>query len=67
MLLAVVGISGQRKRRRPSSATSSGRDLGRSVRKPNAPPARIEKPITAYDRRRRRRELDESDESLEDS
>jgi hypothetical protein len=39
-------------------------ELARAVRKPQAPPVRVEKSSRAYDRRRKRRTIEEQTEEL---
>jgi hypothetical protein len=52
-----------RRRKKPVRPASS-RELARSVRKPAAPPARIEKSSKAYDRRRPACDLDDEMEGI---
>ena len=53
---------GRKAKRLRSAASSRARDLARSVRKPIAPPARVEKPANRYERRRGKRVIDEGTE-----
>jgi hypothetical protein len=59
MLGAMAARTQGRRRKRASETKLSAAELARAVRKPTAPPARVEKPSNAYDRRRRRRELEQ--------
>jgi hypothetical protein len=60
----LVRMGAGRRRKKRTRARATAHELARSVRKPTAPPLRVEKPVNAYDRRRRRRELEDMMEEI---